>query len=62
MSGMDVKGGTSKVQDDDQSLAIYLQTTYWPLGFDCSRYSQPISLKFGYAFIAALVSPSIYSD
>jgi len=53
MSEMDVKGGTSKVQDYDQSLATYLQTMYWPLGFDFSCYSQPISLESGYPSIAA---------
>ena len=62
MSKMDVKGGTSKVQDYDQSLAMYLQTTHWPLRFDCSPYSQPISLKVGYVFIATLSLPSMYSD
>ena len=62
MSKMDVKGGTSKLQDYDQSLAMYLQTTDWPLRFDCSPYSQPISLKVGYIFVATLSLPSMYSD
>ena len=62
MSKMDVKGGTSKVQDYDPSLAKYLQTTHCPLEFNSSPYSQQISLKVGYVFIATLSLPSMYSD